>query len=71
MGNYWRCSNKEFATIEVLYQVIGVLKAKKNGFPDLNIKGKKSIDIDYLLNYIEKNIKEQTERLNKAFPEKK
>lgn len=68
--NYWLMQNREYATYEVLHQVIGVLNARKNGDPDLNIKGQKTIDIDYLLQYIEENITEETERLNKAFPDK-
>lgn len=58
--NYWRMKNEDYAAMTALYQVRGYLKASK-----------KAIEPKDLLDYIEQALAEETDRLNKAFPEKK
>lgn len=63
MMNFWMCSNQERAEQSTLNSVIGYLKAKQ----ELG----KDITPEEVLQFIENNVKEETERLNEKFPDKK
>lgn len=58
--NYWRMKNKEYAAVQTLYQVRGYLKSKGE-----------NINPQELLEYIDKALAEETESLDKRFPDKK
>lgn len=58
--NYWRMKNEDYAAMQTLYQVRGYLKASGD-----------TIKTQDMLAYIERTLAEETERLNKQFPDKK
>ena len=58
---YWLNSNKEEAEGQALHRVIGYLQGRR--------ESAEQIDIDELLQYIEKSVKEIHDILNENFPE--
>lgn len=58
---YWLNSNKEEAEWQALHRVIGYLQGRR--------ESTEQIDIDELLQYIEKSVKEIHDFLNENFPE--
>lgn len=63
MMDFWKCSNQEKAEQSALNGVIGFLKARQ--------KMNKDVTPEELLQFIETSVKEETERLNEKYPDKK
>jgi hypothetical protein len=63
-------NNRDMAEHDTLFSVIGMLKARKEGIPDLDIPGEDTLSIDFLLSYIKDEIDRWEAYYNREFPEK-